>query len=416
MPKRWAAFEDGDMAGGTAAAASDAATALRISMELEEDGDGESAVRCVEYAISEAHKAATGEPQLQLALDAAIEAGSDDPPALLIASVGLALLGRLRMQGSSTPGGGDADDLDGARAALEESRRIWPGNAAACCKLADLELHHGSHERAVLLYEAVSALPPCTSSSRGRQEAAWYLEYVVKARAQAVGVASYMLALLLHLTGRCAEAVPHLQRLGVRLRLSPQVWAAIAQRPTARMAPPRLLARPAAPEASRCPASVARYSNVVPPRLLSHLKSAFAPHSPFWRETGYASRGYFSFWESYQPSEAPRDAIDALARRLLPLTGCADRVVGFEWCACMHADCPTPLACMLIARHRLHAGGSTRRLRRAPWATSMAIRCTLTRRRVCCIRAGCYITLASRQSSTSRAQRSQARQWCLHAC
>ena len=365
MPKRWAAFEDGDMAGGTAAAASDAATALRISMELEEDGDGESAVRCVEYAISEAHKAATGEPELQLALDAAIEAGSDDPPALLIASVGLALLGRLRMQGSSTPGGGDADDLDGARAALEESRRIWPGNAAACCKLADLELHHGSHERAVLLYEAVSALPPCTSSSRGRQEAAWYLEYVVKARAQAVGVASYMLALLLHLTGRCAEAVPHLQRLGVRLRLSPQVWAAIAQRPTARMAPPRLLARPAAPEASRCPASVARYSNVVPPRLLSHLKSAFAPHSPFWRETGYASRGYFSFWESYQPSEAPRDAIDALARRLLPLTGCADRVVGFEWCACMHADCPTPLACMLIARHRLHAGGSTRRLRRA---------------------------------------------------
>jgi homospermidine synthase len=134
------------------------------------------------------------------------------------------------MQGSSTTGDADADDLDAARAALEESRRIWPGNAAACCKLADLELHHGSHERAVLLYEEVSALPPCTSSSRGRQEAAWYLEYVVKARAQAVGVASYMLALLLHLTGRCAEAVPHLQRLGVRLRLSPQVWAAIAQR------------------------------------------------------------------------------------------------------------------------------------------------------------------------------------------
>ena len=354
MPKRsLAASKDGDRAGGTAAAASDAATALRISMELEEDGDSESAVRCVEYAISEARKAATGEPEL--ALDAAIEAGSDDPPALLIASVGLALLGRLRMQGSSTPGDADADDLDAARAALEESRRIWPGNAAACCKLADLELHHGSHERAVLLYDEVSALPPCTSSSRGRQEAAWYLEYVVKARAQAVGVASYMLALLLHLTGRCAEAVPHLQRLGVRLRLSPQVWAAIAQRPTARMAPTQLLAWPAAPEASRRPASVARYSNVVPPRLLSHLKAAFAPHSPFWRETGYASRGYFSFWESYQPSEAPRDAIDALARRLLPLTGCADRVVGFEWCACMHAACPTPLACMLIARHRLHA-------------------------------------------------------------
>ena len=81
MPKRsLAASKDGDRAGGTAAAASDAATALRISMELEEDGDGESAVRCVEYAISEARKAATGEPEL--ALDAAIEAGSDDPPAL----------------------------------------------------------------------------------------------------------------------------------------------------------------------------------------------------------------------------------------------------------------------------------------------------------------------------------------------
>ena len=44
-------------------------------------------------------------------------------------------------------------------------------------------------------------------------------------RRGAVAVASYLLVLLLHLGGRCDEALPLLRRLGVTLRLSPALWA-----------------------------------------------------------------------------------------------------------------------------------------------------------------------------------------------
>merc|ERR1711938_473195 len=128
-------------------------------------------------------------------------------------------------------------------------------------KLAELELHHGgSIERAVQLLEAAAALPP---------------------REAAVAISSYLLSLLLTLTRRCDEAVPHLARLGFRHRLAPAVWAAVTVPPPEPPPPARPL--------------VTRFSDAVPPALLRQLKHAFGPSSPFWTESNYKQRGYFSF-------------------------------------------------------------------------------------------------------------------------
>ena len=105
-----------------------------------------------------------------------------------------------------------------------------------------------------------------------------------------------------------------MQRIGVRHRLSPAVWAAIAaDRP-----PERALL-------SLTPTTaVKRFSGAIPPQLLQQLRRAFSPKSPFWSETAYLERGYFSFW--FQVGRAPANAIESLAAQLLPMTGVAKEV------------------------------------------------------------------------------------------
>ena len=102
-------------------AASDAYTALRISRELKEDGDAEAATSCVEHAVGRACLSATL-ANLPLMFDEASlpPPGDGPPPAALLASAGLATLGALRKAASI---------LEAARAAYEESLRIWPGAA-----------------------------------------------------------------------------------------------------------------------------------------------------------------------------------------------------------------------------------------------------------------------------------------------
>ena len=282
-----------------------AATALRIAHELEEDGDADAARRCVEYAID--------------AAKSAVASSADAPPADVIASIGLATLSRLAHE---------AGDLDHARAASNQSLSLWPGNATALCGLADIELQHGCFQKARLLYETAVTLPPDAPCA-----ASWHATMVEEPRSAAVAAASYTLALVLHLMDRCDDAVPHLQRLGMRYRLSPAVWAAVAAAQAS--APPVPLPPP--PKAGQrritypdATSDVTRYSGAVPAPLLAQLRAAFAPSSPFFAETKEAKDArYFSFW--YDVSRRPRNAVEALATHLLPLTGVADRIVGCEW-------------------------------------------------------------------------------------
>ena len=313
----------------------DAAVLLSISHELEEDGDDENVCLHADNAVALAREAVLASGQLSFdETNVAILAEPEPPPAL-VASIGLAIRGSLTCL-SDLPvarfGGRRRRDLVAARLAFEESQRMWPGNAVSMYRLADLELHHGDFQRAHRLYASAASLPPAalTASSSGKPAGVWYARLVAAPRAEAVAAASYMLALLLHLTRRCDDAVKYLMRLGIRHRLSPAVWATIRERPLANENTPTSLPRAeAAPGGAT--AEVARFSDAVPPALLRQLISAFGPHAPFWVESGYADRGYFSFWLPVREGQAPTNALEALARRLLPLTGCASEVVGIEW-------------------------------------------------------------------------------------
>ena len=66
------------------------------------------------------------------------------------------------------------------------------------------------------------------------------------------------------------------------------------------------------------------------PRASQRLRAAFAIDSPFWEQTDYSARGYFSFWEA--TAAPPATLIDVYVRSvLLPLVANADDVVGAEW-------------------------------------------------------------------------------------
>ena len=134
----------------------DAYRALQIGRELEEDDDKESARRCIEYAVERAR--ASGRRQRFDETDRSHISAVAPPPGLVIAS-GLATLGKIARA---------ADDLDTARHELRGSLEAWAANATALCSLADLELHHGSFEDAVRLYEAAVAVPPCATPPTSR--------------------------------------------------------------------------------------------------------------------------------------------------------------------------------------------------------------------------------------------------------
>eukprot|EP00316_Scyphosphaera_apsteinii_P025154 CAMPEP_0119306318 /NCGR_PEP_ID=MMETSP1333-20130426/7103_1 /TAXON_ID=418940 /ORGANISM="Scyphosphaera apsteinii, Strain RCC1455" /LENGTH=148 /DNA_ID=CAMNT_0007309585 /DNA_START=106 /DNA_END=549 /DNA_ORIENTATION=- len=129
-------------------AAIDAATALRIAQELEEDGDAFAARRCVQHAVDRAYLSVsltngrlcydeTYCPVLASSEPPVKPRSNFEPPAALIASIALCTLGSLAH---------DSDDLDAGREAFQASLKIWPGNVTAQFKLAELELHHGCFE------------------------------------------------------------------------------------------------------------------------------------------------------------------------------------------------------------------------------------------------------------------------------
>ena len=126
-----------------------------------------------------------------------------------------------------------------------------------------------------------------------------------------------MCALLQMQLGDYDAARAHQRRFGCRYRVAPAVWKLVNG---ADAAPP------AAPDRS----GVQRWEGAVPPALLARLRAAFAIDSPFWEQTDYSARGYFSFWEA--TAAPPATLIDVYVREvLLPLVANADDVVGAEW-------------------------------------------------------------------------------------
>jgi len=234
------------------------------------------------------------------------------PPPPLIVSMALNSIGGSHL---------DAREHEEARAAFRQSIEWWPANGMAQTNLADLERERGSYERAIELYKSAAALPK--SEWPDVVPSQWFSEWITAPRKECVALATYMSLLLLHQTLAFDEALPYMAKFGVRWRLSPAVWRAVSTPPHPEAALP--LPRASAADGTM----VRRVAGAIPDPLLSALQQGFSLSSPFWAETDYADRGYFSFW--YDVAESPRNAVEFLCRHLRPFTGVGDEVVGCEW-------------------------------------------------------------------------------------
>ena len=132
-------------------------------------------------------------------------------------------------------------------------------------------------------------------------------------------------ALLLEQLGHHDDALPYLQAMGMRQRLSREVW-------DAGMHPPREHKAGAGGKGSADEVPPVRLvKSAVPPALMEKLLKVFAPGATFWKETCYEHRGYYSFY--YPLHRPPSNVVAALIQHL---RGClppdvAARVVGAEW-------------------------------------------------------------------------------------
>ena len=299
---------------------------LFMSAQLaEEQCDNDAAAKFYTELIS----MADNNNKIKPVTDEDFLASEATPPAGLIVSTALTSLGGLHL---------DASRLEDARSCFVRSLEYWKSNGMALLNLGDLEREHGSLDIAVRHYAAAAALPPIDDddeeengeSSEGddddededeEDEGGWLSQWVAAPRVETVGLASYMSALLHHQALQFDEALPYLRRFArLRYRLSPALWK-LASRP-----PSTALTLAADSTDAK---TVRRFDGCVPPPLLSKLQEAFSIDSPFWKESGYAERGYFSFW--HDSATQPRSLVDALAHHLLPLTGCEDSIVGCEW-------------------------------------------------------------------------------------
>ncbi|KAG8466731.1 hypothetical protein KFE25_008110 [Diacronema lutheri] len=254
--------------------------------------------------------------------------------AALIASVASNALGELRLDEALEAGfpsrAHDCEPLRAAVARFEAALRAWPYNAPALCSLAQICRDSGRAEQALALLDRLLALSTL-DAAQDDACSAWRAAWVFTPRRAAVAAGAMTAALVRSQRGEHAAATPILRRFGLRLRLSPAVWAAAAA-PASHALPcpaPRLTAGQAAVPPVRL------FADAVPPALASTLCAAFAPGAAFWRQTGYhtasVEKRYFTFFYDVRAAR-PSNAVEALIAHLHPLLA-RDDVACAEWWA-----------------------------------------------------------------------------------
>ncbi len=307
---------------------------------------------------------------LRLPAVPAVEAGQSAgqlPPSAVLVSAAHNALGELLLDRTLAGSGG----LQAPRAEFEAALHWWPDNAAAGISLATIERDSGHFTAAVSLFDRVAALPlpsaPCSGSDDDGAESgddgcdgsSWVESWVAQPRRSCVPVANMMLALLRSQLGDHTAAVQPIQRFGFRHRISPAVWKAAHSRDNGSCATGRTSAGLRRIEtndssgpalAGDCPVHL--YKDVVPPDISAMLSQALAPGAAYWKETGYDTREYFSWFIDLRDPDKPNgvakaaraadagtgadaadNVVEELVLRLRPLVerSCGQRMVGAEW-------------------------------------------------------------------------------------
>lgn len=157
------------------------------------------------------------------------------------------------------------------------------------------------------------------------------------------GTARYMLAMLNSISGKHDDALTQIKCFPhVSHRLHPNVWRnssnCLVEQQTSRNQP-----------------RVYRKSNsgILPERLYAKLCQTFEPKAPYWIETDYSNRGYYSFFEdiskdvrdvnshAFKPYNASNAIEDVVCNHLLPLariflkdagkSELCTEICGYEW-------------------------------------------------------------------------------------
>jgi hypothetical protein len=174
------------------------------------------------------------------------------------------------------------------------------------------------------------------------------------------GMSRYMAAMVSSMTQQHDVARQQLEALGITHRLHPTVWDnGMDRRSTLTstdMSPwsstkenddntdSQPISEPSAiPVAYRGVSSAA--GGVLPPHLYHRLCAIFHPQAPYWQESDYANRDYYSFFMDVPPPHthhdappAPRNLLDEIVmQHLLPLVqqqpwvDKKNAIVGYEW-------------------------------------------------------------------------------------
>ena len=75
-------------------------------------------------------------------------------------------------------------------------------------------------------------------------------------------------------------------------------------------------------------------NGILPTDLYQSLCSLFAPDAPYWDESDYQNRGYYSYFTPIEKEKEPNNVIeDVIMSHLLPLAEqeCSESIVGYEW-------------------------------------------------------------------------------------
>jgi hypothetical protein len=233
---------------------------------------------------------------------------SMEPPANLVHSCACNSLG-----GFAT----DLGHIHDARKYFNAALESWPHNAMALINLGNMEREHGSVDVALQLYTRCNRLTVVEYSSNEEIEDPfeWEDAWICAPRRACIAKCTYLAALMLHQQQRGHETDALLRRFGVNWKISSPVWAA-AMTSSAASAAATL---PASSSASQCVTNVGpvvQYvPSVVPLYWSDRMRGMFRPSSPFWEETNYAERGYFSFW--YDVQQRPKNVVEHVIQQYI---------------------------------------------------------------------------------------------------
>eukprot|EP01061_Rhynchopus_euleeides_P038278 TRINITY_DN65739_c0_g1_i1.p1 TRINITY_DN65739_c0_g1~~TRINITY_DN65739_c0_g1_i1.p1 ORF type:complete len:572 (+),score=194.02 TRINITY_DN65739_c0_g1_i1:3-1718(+) len=210
-----------------------------------------------------------------------------------------------------------------------------PAHLTARMSLTSLQRDAGefsSLESIAECYEEVVRLatPPGSQKPSEVESADWRAVWVVGPNSGCTPIALYHLALLYAQMCRFPDLSRVLSHFDARYSLSKEVWS-LSRHGCHRSQPEsaaflkskRLPAR-------RGSATVALKSGVLSPNLAAAIRQAFHPGSPYWKATGYSSRGYFSFF--YDPACRPRILVEEAIQQVIAGSGLPEgSVKATEW-------------------------------------------------------------------------------------